>query len=311
MYGLEVRGVIYGLIFGKFIALLLGWLRTDATLTWPSTEMAKSLFNFSKYSLVTNLGGYVYNWMDILIIGFFLGPAAVGIYEIAWRITGVVILFSSSISISIFPEISRLDSESNHGEIEKLLPNAITPSLFFILPAFVGTVLLSQEILTFVFGSSYAAGWIVLIILMGDKIAQGFQLVLGNALQAIDRPDQAAVAAVASMALNLLLNVVLVWQLGIVGAAVGTVIASVTNDVVHYRFLSREIRITWPYRELAWCTFASVVMGLLLIGVTSIMEIGSTYLLSGIIILGAAIYFPVALVHPSVRELMRSYVPYK
>lgn len=307
-YGAGVRGVVIGLLLGKMAALVIGVARTDATLEWPSLEVARSLFDFSKYSLVTNVGGYFYNWMDVLVIGFFIGQAAVGVYEVAWRVTGITILFSSAISTSIFPEISRLDIESDGGRIEKLLPRAITPSLFFIIPSFAGIALLSREILTYVFGTSYGAGWIVLIILMGDKVAQGFQLVLGKALQALDKPDKAAIAAVLSLAVNLILNILLVWQFGIVGAAVGTVIASLTNDILHYWFLSNHLTISVPYRELGWCISASLTMVAILASVKWFVDIQNLYLLLIVVGLGVLVYLPVALSHPDVRSVMWGYL---
>lgn len=311
LFGFGAKGIIYGLLIGKLAGFFVGYIRTNTTITWPSFKIAKSLFQFSKFSLVTNLGGYVYNWMDILLLGAILGQTAVGVYEVVWRVTGVVILFSSSLSTSIFPEISRLNAKSNYERIEQIITQSITPSLYFIIPAFFGVIFLGEEILTLVFGSSYSSGWVILIILMVDKIAQGIQLVLGKALQAIDKPDQAAIASVSSIVVNILLNLLLISRWGIVGAAVGTVIASFTNDILHYRYLLKHVSVKFPFKHLGWCFFSSIMMSAVLYYITINFEISNIPTLIAVIFIGACVYMMATMGNDEISDLMGEYLPYK
>lgn len=299
-----VRGIIYGLLSGFAVMLAWGVWKGPTTLDSPSFEQADSLFDYSKYAFVSSVGGYFYSWIDVAIIGFFLTQYDVGVYEIAWRVTAVVMLFSSSIATTIFPKVSQWDAEDATERIETLLSEAIAPALFVAIPAFFGVVLFSEEILGLVFGAEYAAGWLVLIILMGEKVIQSVHIILGRSLQGINRPDLAAKAGVVSIVLNLVLNVVLILEYGIVGAAVATALSFIVNSILHAYYLSRFVSIRVPYEPIGGCVASSFGMAIILYIADSAVVIGSLPVLLLIIGLGMAVYAGFALVIPPSRGII-------
>ncbi|MFB6187762.1 MAG: polysaccharide biosynthesis C-terminal domain-containing protein, partial [Halobacteriaceae archaeon] len=273
--GFGVQGVIYGLFFGLIIMLVWGAWKCSTPLGPPSFKHARSLFDYSKYAFISSVGGFFYNWMDVAIIGLFLTQSAVGVYEIAWRVTVVVMLFSSSIATTIFPQVSQWDAEDATGRIESMLPKAIAPAVFIAIPAFLGVILFSREILRFVFGPEYTAGWLVLIILMGEKVVQSVHIILGKSLQGIDRPDLAAKAGIIAMGINLILNVILILEYGIVGAAIATAVSFIVNSLLHAYYLSRFISVQIPYTQIGAYTVASLGMAVILFIVKSEVAITS------------------------------------
>jgi len=299
-----VRGLIYGLFAGFAVMLVWGAWKSSTPFGPPSVKHARSLFDYSKYAFVSSIGGYFYSWMDIAIIGLFLTQADVGVYEIAWRVTALVMLFSSSIGATIFPQVSQWDAEDSTERIESLLSEAIAPALFVAIPAFFGVILFSRDILGLVFGAEYTAGWLVLIILMGEKVVQSVHIILGRSLQGIDRPDLAAKASIISMVLNLFMNVILVFEYGIVGAAVATALSFIVNSVLHAYYLSMFVSIRVPYARIAGCIAASAGMAIVLYTIESTVEIGSLSILLLIIILGVGAYVGFALIIPSSRSVL-------
>ena len=186
--------------------------------------------------------------------------------------------------------MSEWDAADATDRIKQLIPRVLTPALFFVIPAFFGAVLFSREILTLVFGAEYAGAWLVLIILMGEKLLQAPHVILGRSLQGVDRPGLAARAGVVAMVLNLLLNLVLVWSFGIVGAAVATAISFAVNTLLHATYLSRFVTIRVPYREIGWCVVASVGMALVLIVARSAVVIDTVPRLAAAVLLGVVVY---------------------
>jgi O-antigen/teichoic acid export membrane protein len=300
--GFGVGGLMYGLIVGYVIAFLWAMYKRSTPFGRPSMAHARSLTIYSRYNFVSAVSGYVYSWMDILIIGLFLTTADVGAYEVAWRVTAVVILGSTAIAHTIFPQVSRWDADEAVDRIERLVPRAITPSLLVAVPSFFGTILFSREILTFVFDAEYAAAWLVLTLLMGEKIFQSIHVVTGRSLKAIDHPELAARAAVAAITTNLVLNLVLVWQYGLVGAAVATVVSFGLNTVLCIRYLSRFLTVRLPWTDLRWISVASVVMAVVLAGIESVFAVDTLLRLVCVILVGAVVYGCVLLVSPSLRE---------
>ncbi|MCY4732433.1 polysaccharide biosynthesis C-terminal domain-containing protein [Natronomonas gomsonensis] len=302
--GFGVRGIICGLFAGLAVTIIWAGSKCSINLGVPSLEQARSLFDYSKYAFISSIGGYFYSWMDVAIIGFFLSQSSVGIYEVAWRVTAVVMLFSTAISTTIFPQVSQWDSEGAMNRIESMLSEAIAPALFIAIPAFFGVVLFSEEILGFVFGAEYSAGWLVLVILMGEKVIQSVHTILGRSLQGINRPDLAARAGIIAIIINFFLNIILILEYGIVGAAVATTISFVVNSILHAYYLSNFVTFQFPFEQIAGCVVASVGMTLTLLILESMVVINNLPKLVMVILFGVVIYFGFVLTIPSSRKVV-------
>ncbi|MFT4947209.1 MAG: O-antigen/teichoic acid export membrane protein, partial [Natronomonas sp.] len=70
--GLEILSLIYGLLGGLTVMLVWSAYRSSFALGWPTIQQAQSLVDFSKYSFVASVSGYVFSWTDIVIIGLLL-----------------------------------------------------------------------------------------------------------------------------------------------------------------------------------------------------------------------------------------------
>lgn len=311
-FGYGVRAPIYSLILAFALMTVVGAYRTNARLTTPRRDHTRALLSFSKYIFISSVGGYLYQWLDVAILGYFVGQSAVGAYEVAWRITSVMLLLGQSIASVVFPQVSSWDAENAYRRIEELLPRAITPSLFLTIPGFFGSLALSTEILDVVFGPEYTIAALALVILMGEKVVQSAQMVLGRALQGIDRPDTAAKIAVISVLLNVILNLLLIPRFGIIGAAVATGTSFLLNSTAHAYALHRFVPIRLPWREIIWYVLSSVGM----LGVVSVFIShfpASTLLRLVVAIgLGATCYFVFVLLYPDTRmriqEIMARFV---
>lgn len=312
-YGFGVFGLVYGLLAGYAVPFLWAMHKRSTPFRRPSMDHVHSLTTYSRYNFVSAVSGLFYSWMDVLVIGLFLTSADVGAYEVAWRVTGVVVLGSMAISRTIFPQVSRWDAEQAVDRIENLIPQTITPTLLVAVPSFFGTLLFAREILTFVFGSEYAVAWLVLIVLMGEKIFQSVHLIIGRSLKAIDHPELAARAAIAAISSNLVLNFLLIWQVGLIGAAAATVLSFGINTVLCIKYLSRFLTLRVPWNEVGWVVGASVGMSAVLFGLRSVVPIDTRVRLVAAIALGAVVYVCLLLLSPTLRrrgsrtiELLRS-----
>lgn len=288
--GFGAVGLVYGLLAGLGVMLIWGWYKCSIYPGQPSREHARSLFDYGKYNVVSSIGGYFYSWMDVAIIGLFLTQAHVGAYEIAWRVTEIVMLLSKSIATALFPQVSQWDTKEAKTQIESTIRGTITPSLILVIPSFFGVVIFSREILSFLFGPQFTIAWLVLIVLMSEKLFQAIHIIFGRSLQGLDRPNLAAYATVVSVVVNLFLNLILVLRFGILGAAVATAISFGLNTLLHGYFLSEFVTINFPNREIVWCFLSSLGMASILLGLQWFVAIDNSYRLLVAIAIGATIY---------------------
>lgn len=303
--GIGFFGLVYSIITALAAVIVIGLYKWETTLGRPSINAIRSLFSFSKFSVISHIDSYLYNWLDVAVIGFLLSQSAVGKYEIAWRVSAMVMLFSSAVERTILPQISAWDSQGTEKQIEELLPNALLASLLFVIPSFFGVAVLSEEILYFIFSPEYVTAAPILIILIGGRLLESIDIIFKNILSGMDHPDLRAIAVLISISLNIFLNLLLVQSIGSIGAAIATVSSFAVSTAVIAYYVTHIISITIPYQEILFCVFSSIVMATILWEIKIKIEIESSFDVLILILIGSIIYFSLLLFSPSIRRKFR------
>lgn len=289
--GHGVVGLVLSLIVARGVQFLWAVSKTDACFSSPNVEQIRSLIEYAKFSIVPEIDAQVHSWIDVIIIGIFLTPAAVGAYEVAWRVAAPVLLVTGAIGTTIFPKISSWKTDESIEPLERLLPKIITPSLAIVFPAFFGGILLSQEILTTVFGPEFGIASLALVVLLAGKLPRAIQQIAGKSLLGLNQPELVTRAALVDIIANIILNIILVWHFGIVGAALGTTLSMSLGTVHRVHYLSRYVDVQVPYQELTWCFLSSIGMFLILFAANGVVSVSNVYELGVFVSSGALIYF--------------------
>jgi len=299
-------GLIYSIMIAAILTIAAGFYAksTPIGLT-PSSKQLQSLFDFSKYQFVSSIGGYSYSWIDLMIIGLFLESQFVGAYEIAWRVAAIVVLISESLSNVIFPQISHLTMENNTGEVEQIVSRVLLFAVLIPIPAFLGSLLLSQEVLVEIFGSEFGIAAVVLVILMFEKIPQSIDHILVHTLQGLDRPDLAAYPLLVATVLNITLNLLFVPAFGIVGAAVATTLAYLVNVVFHWKLVTDRLSIDVPVYEIGWVSVSGLVMFGLVFSLERVLQLQTQIELGILVSAGVVSYFLLVTYNNGIRSQFR------
>ncbi|EMA52237.1 flippase [Halococcus salifodinae] len=302
LLGYGIYALITGLMASMVIGLGASVLVLGLGIARPERDHFRSLYEFSKYNVILRTSGLIYTWIDTLMIGFFLTQSLVGVYEVAWTLTGVVVLASKAVSQTLFPNFSQFVSNDNLGELERTLPKAISYSLLIPIPAFFGVLLLSQDILSIIYGSAFSAGWLVLILLTGERVIHSVHTVIYKTLLAFDRPDVAFRISGLTMVLNGVLNAILIPQIGIAGAASAFVISYLVNSIIYYYYVSQRVPIALPSREIGWMLLSSIVMSVVVYLIRESYSITTVPELSLIIGIAVIAYCLMMLGNSSIRR---------
>lgn len=298
-------GLVYGHLVGVAVATSLAWYRCSVTPAWPAVVEARSLLDYGKFNVLSSMGTFVFNWMDVLVLGYFLTEAHVGAYEIAWRVAAAVFLLSQSIATVLFPQISSWTASDAEQQIPSAIRRSMTPSMALAIPALFGAALLAPELLGIAFGPEFVMAWIVLVVLMADKVIGSVNILFNNALRGIDRPDLVAYAKTAAIVTNLVCNVVLVQAIGIEGAAVATGLSGLVATVVNGYSLSRFVALDVPVAEIGWCVASAVLMSAVVLGVQVVVPVRDLPTLVLVVALGVAVYGLSLLAYAPLRSRVR------
>jgi len=313
LLGFGVAAITLGhaasLLFVSIVAIVLAPIRPSV----PRLEHLRGLGEYAKYAWVGALRSRVYGWLDTLVLGIFLtgttGASLIGIYEVAWGIGSLLATASASISSTLFPEMSDLSSDGDYDRVAHFLDEALAFSGVIVLPGLVGAITIGERILRF-YSGEYVRGYVVLVILVGAYTADVYANQLLNTVNAVDRPDASMRVNAVFILVNVVLNVVLVWQFSWVGAAVATAVSASVRTagggiVVHS--ILEEVPL--PIRPIGSQVVASIAMGGAIVLLAPSVPAGRLWTIS-LVGAGATIYFTVLIaLSGRFRTKVQSLVP--
>ncbi|QLH78913.1 polysaccharide biosynthesis C-terminal domain-containing protein [Halosimplex rubrum] len=287
--GAMVLGLVYGHILSLFVFTLFGLVLLRDRLAVPDRSDLTELRTFAQYSWLGNLKGLALNWMDILVLGIFVGDDLVGIYTASWTLASFLTLASKSIATTLFPELSDLGDRGDFEKARELVTDAMLFSGVFLIPGGFGAAVLGSELLQ-VYSAEFATGGTVLVILIGARLFHAFGGQFIGALNGLDYPELAFRINAVFFATNFVLNVVLVYLYGWYGAATATLLSTVVYVVLGWTLLTREVGvIRIPYRAIAHQVFAGAVMAAVVWTVRPATP-NPLYVTVALVAVGAAVY---------------------
>jgi O-antigen/teichoic acid export membrane protein len=211
--------------------------RVHFTLRWD-LRTALPVFARSFPLLVQLLLGLMLYNADLVFLRAFRDAASVGYYAAAYALISLVANIGMTYAFSLLPAMSRTDARSVD---EMALWSAALAQTFAIsLPVAAGIFMVAPQIIHLGFGDGYAPSAAALQVLAVSIPFFTIRYVPWVAMIARGRVQRLTGAMVWAVAVNLVLNVVLVPGLGIVGAALATVVAELVCASLMLRETRRE-----------------------------------------------------------------------
>lgn len=307
--GFSLAGLIVGHALALIVAGALGLVMFEVGPARPKQEHFQRLYEYARYSWLGTLKARALSWTDTIVLALFVAPNLIGIYEVAWSLATFLALISLSIRQTLFPEFSDLGTQDREERVHHLLEEGLVFTGIFAIPGLFGAVILGPEVLA-IYNTEFREGALILVILIGARLLASFAEQFTSTLNAMDRPDLAFRINVIFIAVNIVLNLVLIWSFGWYGAAVATTLSAGIMLLLSYLMLTRLIGApSIPVGEVSRQIGAAAVMAVAIAGVTQFIPTGhwATILL---VMCGAAVYVGVLLVISSrIREKLLGFVP--
>lgn len=254
-------------IIGFFV--MLGVLKKVTGVSNNQIMKAKvdtSLFNFSYPLMFVTILQTFMHWMDILMLGYFTDATTVGLYHPAARTAGLLqALLLSFISIYA-PMMAQFHREGDRKKMDDtyklvsrwLLMCAIPISAIFII--FPGKVML-------LFGPEYLPSAKILVILTGATFIQAIFGAAGPTLSMSGHTKLVLWNTIGAFALNFGLNIFLIPNYGIIGAAIATLTSLIVVGFARTIEVSVILKMNFFDRKVIKPIFAGIMVftGLLLI----------------------------------------------
>lgn len=262
--GFQKTAPIFGLLAGFCLIIVFGGYRLRPSFSRPTIGAARSLLSYGKYDFINNVGWQVFSWTDILLIGVFLSSVHVTAYEVSWRITAVALVLTRAMATTLFPHVSSLAENAEKEQIEQTVEQALVPATVVVIPSVFGLHTLGAEILKTIFNPEFTLASTALVIISLQRVSQSYQMIIGKTLMGIGQARITALITAGSFVLNIVLNIVLIPDFGLIGAAVATTVGYSLSIILQYLILRRFITPNLPIRVIGWSLISSSSMWLVL-----------------------------------------------
>lgn len=256
----------------------------------PTRATVREFWRFTGPRAVGQIAQVGIQRVDIVLVALWLSPSEAAIYAAATRFLVFGQLAAHAIGTAVQPQISALAAQGDFAALQVLYRTSTAWVMFATWPLYL-TFIVQAPWLMRMFGPEYASGAPILQVLSATMLVATACGAVDAVLLMAGKSTLTMINAWAALTVNIGLNIWLIPQLGILGAALAWVAAILTTNVVPLF----QVRITLDVHPFGRITFLALVVPLLLFGAAPwVVSLCGGGLLGALIsfVVASAIYAP-------------------
>jgi len=198
--------------------------KSTLTEAWPMAAMAVTIM--------------IYFRIDVVLISLIQGTTPVGYYSIAYNLSEASTVVPVVLIASLFPVLSRLHQDSRTS-FQDMCAHAIRYLLYLALPMAFFVTLWARPIVPLLYGARFDPSVLALQILIWAAAIMYITMVIGNAYVAANLQRLNMKLTFVGLAVNIVLNLVLIPRYTYYGASFATVVTEASGLVLDVIILGR------------------------------------------------------------------------
>lgn len=235
-YGLNQAGfaIAYAFPYVVSASLALVLLHRSLPQTTLSLDMGltKDVASYSLPFTISGVAAFVYRSIDIFLILHFLGSFAVGVYGVAYAATSFMSIFSTAFNFLGAPVASELEHGENIDDVFRVFQSVSRWLVIGSVCVLIPLGIFSTEFISVVYQSKYASGGSALTILAIGFAITNVLSIHGPILQSLGKSKELSFNSIVAAATNFVLNIALIPEFGIMGAAAATSFSYLVREVL-------------------------------------------------------------------------------
>lgn len=211
LMGVQALGLFVGSIFTYWVG------KKHFSFAPIERSRVQLLFHFGKFVAGTNFMSILFQRLDTLLVGTFLTPAMVGIYNAATRLNSLLDLPLNSLSLAQFPLLAKAHAQS---EPMQMVARKCALQLAMVqVPASILLIAVAPQAILLLVGEKYLDAAPLLQLLALSGLVKPWGRTFGMTLDAMGKPGINFGMLLFSIAINIVLLLVFVPWMGAMGAA--------------------------------------------------------------------------------------------
>lgn len=261
--GFFMANILCQAIQGIYLAVRV---RVWSYLKWDTNNsIRKDMLVYCVPLIVTALAWVINHTLDKFVVAIICGVAANGILSVAYKIPQIIntlqVIFIQAWQISAIKEFGENDTPYFYGKTFQVINLFMTLMCSFL-------ILLSKPLATILYANDFYLAWKYVPFLMIANVLNSASGFLGPILSAQKKSKEMATSAIYGTITNGVLNILLVYFIGIQGATIATMISSFVIYLVRKKVVKQDIHID---------NYSFILIGWTLLVVQAVVEIYTLY----------------------------------
>jgi O-antigen/teichoic acid export membrane protein len=206
----------------------------------PWRERAGGFWRFTGPRAMAGVGQVALQRLDIVLVAALLGPADAALYTAATRFLVLGQLVGQAFTMAVQPRIAAALARADVADARALYQTATSWLVLVAWPLYLGTAFLAPLVLR-LFGAGYGAGAAVTVVLSLTMLVATGCGAIDTVLTMAGRTSWNLVNVLLAVAVDVVLDLVLIPRIGIEGAAIGWAAAIVTNNLLPVAQVARSL----------------------------------------------------------------------
>ena len=215
----------------------LSQIRHPRTAFEENEAIGRFLLITNATSTVTGLSSN----LGMMLIGFFVSPAAAGYYRLASQLSGAMTKISGLLSRTIFAEVNLVRAQEGVESLQKLFSKGNRILLFTGITVVALVALLGKPVLLLMSGPEFLPAYPMLLFLAAASSVDLSGAMYEPTLMSGDKANTALILQVVRLALLVILLAIILPLWGAVGAAAATFITALIRNMLLRRAASRHL----------------------------------------------------------------------
>lgn len=232
-----------GVLIQDLYQLYVGKVYKDIKLI-RYNDLSRPMIKYSFPLIANSISWWVNNASDRYILTFLRGVAANGIYSVSYKIPTILSMFQgifyNAWSISAISEFDENDSDGFIG-------NNYSAYSFISLLVCSGLLMINIPLAEFLYKGDYFVAWKCVPFLLMGTVFCGISQFEGSLFAATRNTKSVAKTTVIGAVINTVCNIVFIYLIGAIGAALATLLGYLTTWFLRTKYLQSfvKMKVNW------------------------------------------------------------------
>jgi O-antigen/teichoic acid export membrane protein len=265
VFGLRVEGLLWGTFLAVLLALpCLLLLTIKGVIVRPThfrLPVALQIWRYAWPLALGNVALWGLRLSDRYIISFFRPGSEVGLYSVAYNISGKSIdMLVALFLLSVSPMVMNIWESQGREATERALTMATRLYLILCVPAVAGVSVLAFPLVALLTAEAYHEGYRIVGYVALSSFAWGLSHIAHMGIAVKKKARRLGVNQIIAALVNLGLNLVLVPRFGFIAAALTAIVGYVTLFVLQAHASRPYLTWRFPFRTLRDVIVATMCM---------------------------------------------------